>query len=74
MFASVLTKVYQQEQRISRLKGFEASGHRAARRRLTMAMAAAATAVLTGVPGTTLLSEVLTSTARMKRLPEGSTF
>lgn len=41
---------------------------------LTMAMAAAATAVLTGVPGTTLLREVLTSTANMKRFPTGSTF
>lgn len=40
----------------------------------TMEMAAAATAVLTDVPGTMLLSDVLTSTASRKRLPTGSTF
>lgn len=42
--------------------------------RLTMVIAAAATAVLTDVPGTMLLSDVLTSTATMKRFPTGSTF
>lgn len=42
--------------------------------RLTMVMAAAATAVLIDVPGTTLLSDVLTSTATKKRFPTGSTF
>lgn len=41
---------------------------------LTIVMAAAATAVLTDVPGTMLLSDVLTSTATTKRLPTGSTF
>lgn len=40
---------------------------------LTMVIAAAATAVLTDVPGTMLLSDVLTSTATRKRLPTGST-
>lgn len=108
MSASVLTNVYEEEQRISRLitrvggfvsatvpwgtwrlkttvTGKSAHGiphtqlnrpsrHWAAWWRLTIAMAAAATAVLTGVPGMTLLSEVLTSTATMKRLPTGSTF
>lgn len=40
----------------------------------TIEIAAAATAVLTAVPGMMLLSEVLTSTASRKRLPTGSTF
>lgn len=41
---------------------------------LTMEIAAAATAVLIEVPGTMLLSDVLTSTATTKHLPTGSTF
>lgn len=40
----------------------------------TIEIAAAATAVLTAVPGTMLLSDVLTSTASRKRFPTGSTF